>query len=282
MVDGYPRENSKMETALLLESGGGPAANAAWLLARWGVATALAAVVGEDDYGRRAVAELRDGGVDCRFLEQRPGHVTPVSAIFCNRRNGSRTICNRKRPTAGLALAGEALAALQPGLLLLDGHEWEASLQAMKTFPAAITLLDAGSLRKGTAVLSRQVDYLVCSERFASQVTGERDVAGHWRDCLKPLRALSGKVAAVTLGAHGVAFDDGHEQGHLPALPVKAVDTTAAGDVFHGAFAYGLAKQMALREALRLATVAAGLSVQKMGGRLSIPALELVNEKMRP
>jgi sugar/nucleoside kinase (ribokinase family) len=281
VVDAFPVENSKMETELLLESGGGPAANAAWLLARWGVPTALAALVGEDEYGRRTVTELRRGGIDCRVVELRPGHATPVSAIISNRLNGSRTICNRKLPSAVLVLNRSEITALQPRLLLFDGHELDASLEAMKVFPKAITVLDAGSLREGTETLSRQVDYLVCSERFASQVTGKRDVISDWRGCLKQLRAINGKVAAVTLGAQGVAFDDGEEQGHLPALPVKAVDTTAAGDIFHGAFAYALVKQMKLREALQMAIVAAGLSVGKMGGRLSVPELETVQKTLR-
>jgi sugar/nucleoside kinase (ribokinase family) len=273
-------ENSKIETEHLLESGGGPAANAAWLLARWGISTALAAVVGDDEYGRRAAGELRDGGVDCRLLEQRPGGVTPVSAIFSNRLNGSRTICNRKQPTSGLILNQVEMADFQPRLLLFDGHELNAALEAMRLFPDAITMLDAGSLRQGTETLSRRVDYLVCSERFASQVTGESEVAGRWHRCLKQLRALNGKVAAVTLGAQGVAFDDGQECDLLPAWPVKAIDTTAAGDVFHGALAYGLLKAMKLREALRLANVAAGLSVAKVGGRLSVPDFETVKNAL--
>jgi sugar/nucleoside kinase (ribokinase family) len=281
IVDEFPAENSKIQTDLLLESGGGPAANAAWLLASWGVSTALAAVIGDDDYARRAAAELKQAGVDCRLLERRDGHVTPVSAIFSNRLNGSRTICNRKRATAPLALNHEAVAAIQPRFLLFDGHELNASLEAMKMFPSATTVLDAGSLREGTDVLSRRVDHLVCSERFASQMTGERDVAGRWQACLKQLRALNGKVAAVTLGSHGVAFDDGAELALLPALPVKPVDTNAAGDVFHGAFVYALQKQMDVRAAFRLANAAAGLSVQKMGGRPSFPTFELVNKELR-
>jgi sulfofructose kinase len=281
IVDEFPAENSKIQTDLLLESGGGPAANAAWLLASWGVSTALAAVIGDDDYALRAAAELQQAGVDCRFLERRHGHVTPVSAIFSNRLNGSRTICNRKRATPGLVLNREGLAAIQPRFLLFDGHELNASLEAMKMFPAAITVLDAGSLREGTEVLSSRVDYLICSERFAGQVTRERDVAGRWRVCLKQLRALNGKVAAVTLGSHGVAFDDGSRQALLPALPVKPVDTNAAGDVFHGAFVYALEKQMELEAALGLANVAAGLSVRNLGGRLSFPSLELVNKELR-
>jgi sulfofructose kinase len=272
VVDAYPAENSKAETSLLIESGGGPAANAAWLLARWGVPTALAALVGEDDYGRRTLAEMRQAGVDCRCLEPRPGHSTPVSTILVNRANGSRTIINRK--TGGkLLLSDEALAGLNPRLLLFDGHELDASLAAMRAFPSAMTALDAGSLRDGTRELSRHVDYLVASQRFAAQVSGHSDVSAHWQTCLERLRKLNGKVAVVTLGDEGLIFDDGQQQGRLPARAVKAVDTTAAGDIFHGAFAYALLQNMDLGAALRLATAAAGLSVLQFGGRPSTPEL---------
>jgi sugar/nucleoside kinase (ribokinase family) len=127
-VDAYPAENSKAETNLLIESGGGPAANAAWLLARWGERTALAAVVGQDHYGCQAVKELADAGVDCRLVEQRAGYATPLSFIVANRTTGSRTIINRKLPAAGVPLPLQSLHDLDPQLLLFDGHELEASL----------------------------------------------------------------------------------------------------------------------------------------------------------
>ncbi len=279
-VDGYPDENSKAQTDLLVECGGGPAANAAWLLARWGVPSALAALVGEDEYGRKVLRELADAGVDCRLVERRMGFATPVSFIVVNRSTGSRTIINRRVPGAALALDSRNLSGLDPQLLLFDGHELEASLAAMAAFPSAITLLDAGSLREGTSVLAGKVRYLVCSERFAAQVTGEKDVKGHWKHCLAGLRQRYGNVVAVTLGACGVVFDDGDCQEQLPALEVQAKDTTAAGDIFHGAFAYGLLKGIALRRAFQLANAAAGLSVQMPGGRASVPELSAVLERL--
>ncbi len=281
VVDSYPTENTKIETGLLLESGGGPAANAAWLLARWGVSSALAALVGEDTYGERVVTELQEARVDCCLVERRRGYSTPVSAIITNHANGSRTICNRKITSAPLGLPQKLPATWNPRLLLLDGHELDASLAAMRAYPSAITVLDAGSLREGTRELAPRVDYLVCSQRFAAQITNERDVWANWRSCVRKLRTLNGKVAVITLGEHSLVFDDGHEQGTLPALPVKAVDTTAAGDVFHGAFAYALLQNMGLKAALRLANTAAGLSVQKYGGRPSVPELAAVTEAMK-
>jgi sugar/nucleoside kinase (ribokinase family) len=279
-VDAYPAENSKAETNLLIESGGGPAANAAWLLSRWGVPTALAALVGQDDYGSKAVNELTTAGVDCRLVEQRAGHATPVSFIVVNRTTGSRTIINRKTAAAGLNLTPQSLHALDPQLLLFDGHELDASIEAMTAFPSAISMLDAGSLREGTSTLAGQVRYLVCSERFAAQVTGEADVRAQWRRCVRRLRERYGNVVAVTLGSHGSVFDDGEHQGHVRAFPVEAKDTTAAGDIFHGAFAFALLNSMGLRKSLQLATVTAGLSIQKPGGRPSAPELRAVLERL--
>jgi sulfofructose kinase len=279
-VDAYPAENSKTETQLLIESGGGPAANAAWLLGHWGVPTAFAALVGQDDYGGKTVNELEDAGVDCRLVEHRTKHATPLSFIIVNRNTGSRTVVNRKVPSAGLRLTRPSLQGLDPQLLLFDGHELDASLAAMEAFPSAVTVLDAGSLREGTAALAPKVSYLICSERFAAQVTGEADVLAHQPDCLRRLRELYSNVVVVTLGANGAIFGTGDSQGHLPALSVEARDTTAAGDIFHGAFAYALLKRLTLRKALQLAAVAAGLSVQRQGGRPSVPQLKAVLERL--
>jgi sugar/nucleoside kinase (ribokinase family) len=279
-MSAYPAENSKTETDLLIESGGGPAANAAWLLARWGMPTAMAGIVGEDAYGHRAIGELREAGVDCRLVRQLRGHATPLSFIISNRSTGSRTIINRKAPGAKLELPPAMLAELDPRLLLFDGHEPEASLQAIKAFPKAITVLDAGSFREGTQQLAGRVQYLVSSERFAVQATGEKDVIGNWQACLGRLRQFNTSVIVVTLGEYGLVYDDGREQGRLDTLAVEAKDTTAAGDIFHGAFAFALLEEMELRSALRFATVAAGLSVQKLGGRPSAPELAVVKEAL--
>jgi len=237
-------------------------------------------VVGKDGYGDKALKELAEGGIDCRLVEQRVGYATPVSFIVVSCAAGSRTIINRKVPAPGLQLSNGMLDGLNPGLLLFDGHELEASLPAMTAFPHAITVLDAGSLREGTSVLAGTVRYLVCSERFAGQVAREADVSGRWQQCLSRLRELYRTVIVITLGAGGSVFDDGKHQGRLPALPVQAKDTTAAGDIFHGAFAFGLLKGMGLAKTLELATVAAGLSVERPGGRPSVPALDEVLERL--
>jgi sulfofructose kinase len=280
-VDAFPAENSKCETRDLLEAGGGPAANAAYLLSSWGVRCGFAGLVGDDRYGQRIREEFQSVDTDVSLLELRAGHATPVSLILINKQNGSRTIVNRKLPGGSLQLDAAALTGLSPKMLLFDGHELPASLAALRTFPDAVSILDAGSWRDGTAKLAGEVDYLAASEWFASQASDVADLhsEANQRECLRRLRQKYSTIVVVTMGERGLVADDGNGFFHLPAFPAKTVDTTAAGDIFHGAFAYAVNQKMSFKESLRFASLAASLSVRSPGGRLSIPTLANVKEE---
>jgi sulfofructose kinase len=281
-LEKLPEEDSKSEIQELLESGGGPAANAAYLLSRWGLQCSFAGLVGDDRYGHFIREEFQALGTDTSLLELRPGHSTPFSVILINCRTGSRTIVNRKLPARPLHLAPDRLATLAPRILLFDGHELEASRSALQAFPKAVSVLDAGTWREGTAGLAGEVDYLAASGRFALQATGlpHLDDEKNRRACICHLRDRFSTTVVVTLGAAGLVADDGQGYFYLPAFPAQAVDTTGAGDIFHGAFAYALAQEMPFAQALRWAAMAASLSVRKAGGRQSIPALAEVREAL--
>ena len=284
LLPSYPAENTKSETETLVECGGGPAANAAWLLSRWGLACALAASLGDDAYAERIVREMTDAGADVSLVRRSAEDVTPVSMIVVNHSNGNRTVINRKGARGGkpLTLAPPAWNPA-PRVLLFDGHELEASLDAMRLFPEATTILDAGSLREGTRVLASRVDYLVSSERFACQSSelDELETPEKQRAAIAAIARPGGKPVVITLGERGLIFGDGEGIVHLPAFPARAVDTTGAGDVFHGAFAYGIAMGLPWPDVLRLASAAAALSVTVHGGRTSIPTFEQVQEMLR-
>ena len=352
---GYPAENSKLEIHTMIECGGGPAANAAFLLSRWGAAAAFAGVVGTDAYGERIAREFSDAGTDITLMRRHDGDVTPVSVILVNEQNGSRTIINRKAPRAGAPLRlarvtelspttcsphpdplpsqargegnqpqsrtsaqkgvphsgaeGFSLSPQQrgegrgegpwqpndssfvsapawpqpPRVLLFDGHEPEASLEAMKLFPQAKSILDAGSLRDGTRELARRVDYVVASERFARELGNLPDLESveNQDAAVAALHRRNGKPVVITCGERGLLHGTAGRVERLPAFPVKACDTTAAGDIFHGAFAYGVLAGLPWVETLRLASATAALSVAARGGRTSIPTLAQVKEMLR-
>jgi sugar/nucleoside kinase (ribokinase family) len=165
---------------------------------------------------------------------------------------------------------------------LFDGHELEASLEAIERFPEAKTILDAGSLRDGTRELARQVDYLVSSERFACQFSGvpDLDSPDNQAKAVAALHAHNGRPVVVTRGEKEMLCGDGDSVERFLTFPVQAVDTTAAGDIFHGAFAYGVLTELPSDQTLRLAAATAALSVTVRGGRTSIPSLTRVREML--
>jgi sulfofructose kinase len=279
----FPGENSKAEVHDMIEGGGGPAANAAYLLSLWGARCGFAGLLGDDYYGGRIHAEFESVGTDLALTEMRTGHPTPVSFILVNTSTGSRTIINRKAQQSELELRPSQLAGLSPRVLLFDGHELQAAQAALGAFPQTASILDAGSLRPGTRELAGKVNYLVASERFALQATGLADLAGadQWQVCLRRLREGARPDAAivVTLGERGLIFDAKGVCHHLPAYPAQPVDTTGAGDFFHGAFAYAILLGMPLELTLKLASLAAALSVKARGGRRSIPLLDAVRKE---
>jgi len=288
-ISGFPAENSKRETRTMIECGGGPAANAAYLLSRWSVDCALAAAVGDDSYGERFVLEHAQGGTDLTLLRRSAGTPTPLSIILVNEQNGSRTIVNRKPHGTGepLRLFGEAGTTASiwprpPRVLLFDGHELEASLDAARMFPEALTILDAGSLRPGTRHLAGRVDYLVCSERFACEFSGVPDLNTPERQtaAVRALYRCNRHPVVITCGGRGVLYGTDERVDHLTPPPVKVRDTTGAGDIFHGAFAYGILQQLDWPDLLWLATVAGALSVAERGARTSIPSLREVQESL--
>ena len=158
--------------------------------------------------------------------------------------------------------------------MLFDGHQQQLSqrLAEQARRSGALTVLDAGSLHAGTRLLAGVVDYVVASEKFARQFSGQKDVfiaAGQLR---RP-----GTTVVITQGAAGLAWQSGTDSGRLPAFEIDALDTTGAGDAFHGAFAAGLAAGMPWQPLLRYARAAAALCCAKFGARLGMPTASEVS-----
>jgi sugar/nucleoside kinase (ribokinase family) len=161
---------------------------------------------------------------------------------------------------------------------MFDGHESGASIEAMRQFSRARTILDAGSLRAGTRELAARVEFVVASERFARQLTGlpNREGRDDRATAIAAVSALNRRPCVITLGRAGLIHGTAERWDHLPACPVTALDTTAAGDAFHGALAFGVMSGLDWLQTLRLASTTAALSVQSLGGRRSFPSLARV------
>ncbi len=281
LLEAFPKENLKyslnngIET--VMECGGGPAGNAAYLLGKWGAEVSYAGVLGDDPQGKAIEAEFQSVGVDLSYLQWNAGGRTPFSVILANKQNGSRTLFNRTLPYP--PLEAEWDTGLEWGAILVDGMELDASLKALETYKGVPSVLDAGSLDRESEILAPRVSHLVCSEIFASAVTGEAlNSEAAVERAFARLEAMNPNCVVLTMGEYGSLYRKDGDLVRVPAMQVEAVDTTGAGDIYHGAFAYGLAKGFSLEKTIKFATIAAGLSVQKLGARVSIPALREVEE----
>jgi sulfofructose kinase len=127
-------------------------------------------------------------------------------------------------------------------------------------------ILDAGSVHEGTVALAQNCDCLAASWKFARDMSGKKDPEG----ALEFLSRIA-PLAVVTLGEAGLVWASGDQRGKINAFPVEAVDTTGAGDVFHGALGLAIARGTETAPALRYAAAAAALACARMGARASIP-----------
>lgn len=264
-VPNHPGADEKIVADDLLGCGGGPAANAAVTVAKLGGKAGFYGYLGNDVYGDSHLRELQKHGVDTQLIV-RGTSPTPLSTVLV-KPNGQRALINYKGQTNALPATAIDSDALAAKVLLFDGHEPHISLRLLNQLTHPVpTVLDAGSLHDGTLALMDKVDYLVCSEKFALQYAGDENLA------LSKLAQIA-PVVVITLGECGLIWQRGQEQGSLSAPPIVAIDTTGAGDAFHGAFAVGLAKGLIWIDLLRYASVAGALCCTKIGARPGLPGL---------
>lgn len=278
-VDGYPKENTKNRINEIVECGGGPAATAAYLLAKWKMESYFAGVIGNDLYGNRILKEFNDIGVHTNFLEINKNIVTSSSFIVANKEKGTRTILTH-RPTE-IKMAPIDFD-IEPNVILVDGQEIENAKIAIQKFPDAISIMDAGATRKGVMELIEYVDYLICSKDFAEEVTGIKINYNNVNTLVNvfvELKKRFNKKLIITLESYGCLYEDEKGIRRMPSIVVKAVDSTGAGDAFHGAFAYGIANGFDIEKSLKYANIAGALSVTKIGSRYSMPTLDEVEDK---
>jgi len=265
-VTRHPQADEKMLADALDLAGGGPAANAAVQVTRLGGRAGFCGYLGRDPFGDMHLAELATEGVDTT-LTLRGDAPTAVSQIL-SKPDGTRSVVNFKEETPWLAADAMHLNE-KPKVMLFDGHEPLVSASLLKQAKAAgiMTVLDAGSLHKGTDALALEVDYLLASAKFARQFC-------HAEDMQQALEQLSAQrnCVIITLGEAGLIWFRDGQTGALSAPEVAVIDSAGAGDAFHGAFALGLARGMAWDALLIFSSAAGALACTRLGARAGLPA----------
>jgi sulfofructose kinase len=272
-IDSFPERTTKIRALEHMETGGGMAANAAAAIARLGGEVELWSRVGEDDNGVKIRRLLSAVGVDTRYVQPFEDNRSSTSVILVDGRGermivGSRDV-NMPSGTAWLPLEriGEA------GAVLADLRWMEGARVAFEAARKAgvPTVLDADlGGREALVELLALTDYAIFSEQALDEMSAEEAVS----DRLRRVAALGPRHAGVTLGANGYTWLDNGRLEHHPAFDVEVVDTTGAGDAFHGAFTLGLVEGRPTRESVRRACATAALKCTRLGARAGLPSID--------
>ncbi len=273
VVPRFPGRDDKVRMASHSQQGGGQIATAMVACQRLGLRAKYLGMVGDDELGRWSVAELEREGVDASDVRFSPDGQTQVAFILIEQDSGARTVVWRRDDRTVLRphqLRAEELG--QARAFHVDATGLAGGLEPLRWAreAGALTSIDIDHLLPQTEVALRLVDLCVVPEAFPALLTGEVDLE---RGMLALQRLNPDAVVCVTLGDQGCAALEDGRVVREPAFPVRAVDTTACGDVFHAAFLYAALKGMALRPAMRFANAAAALQTREVGGRPAIPTL---------
>jgi len=267
VVPHFPAYAGKVPFTAEMLSPGGQVASAMVAAARLGLRVKYIGTVGDDERGRVQLASLRETGIDLSDVEVRAGCPNQTAYIVIDQSTGERTVlwsrpeCLRLLPES---ITPEKIAGSR--MLHIDAHDTPAvgkAARIARSLGIPVTV-DVDTIYHGFDQVLSSIDYLVASSEFPGQWTSERD----------PFRALEQiqneygmRVAAMTLGAHGaLARADGRFY-YSPAFVVNCLDTTGAGDIFHGAFCYAVLQGMALGESLEFSNAMAALNCTRVGAR---------------
>ena len=255
----------------LVYDGGGQVGTALTAAARLGARTGYIGVLGDDAEGRFLRDLFVRDGVDVRRLRLSRAVGTNVCLLLVEEGTGRRAIlCHRRVAADALTLDGADQAAIRSARALhLDGQFLPAAVQAARWAREAgvKVCFDGNHPRPGLDALLPLVDWLIVAEPFPAAYTGLNDPA----DAARALLALGPALLIVTLGERGCAVWTGDEQWTAPAFPVQAVDTTGAGDAFHGGFLYAMLQGWDLRRSVAFANAVAALNCRMLGGRRGLP-----------
>ena len=265
----------------LVHDGGGPVGTALTALARLGARPGYVGVLGDDREGRwlreRFVADRVD--VTRLRVDRRVG--TNVCLILVDQASARRSIlCHPRVQATDLALDADDRAYIQSARVLhLDGQFMPAAIQAARWARAAgvKVCFDGNHPRPGVTELLPLVDWLVVAEAFPAAYTGLADPDA----AAQALLAEGAAVLVVTQGARGcrvwAADSPVMEEGlHVPGFAVDAVDTTGAGDAFHGGFLYAMLQGWDLARVATFANAVAAINCRTLGGRRGLPTRDEV------
>lgn len=290
-IETFPPQPMKVRSLEHIESGGGMAANASAAIARLGGEVELWSRVGGDSAGERILKFLAGDGVDISNVRTFPHARSSTSAVIVDQ-TGERLIVGERdhaMPLDADWLPLQRIAAGDTSIVMSDLRWLEGTLAAFKRARAqgVPTLIDADLGSSGVmAEFLPLTDYAIFSAPALDVFAGAGDGAAHNRRQLAKVLEHGVRYAGVTRGADGYRWLTADGDGEQAAFTLNAVDTTGAGDAFHGAFAWALASGASdsaadLADCARIASAVAALKCRRLGARAGLPTRAELDEFLR-
>ena len=280
LVPRFPAYAGKEPFVDEMYSLGGQVASAMVACAKLGLRTKYIGTVGDDERGRIQIDSLQGTGINLDHVQIRKGCANQSAYIVIDQSTGERTVLWRRSDCLRLEpdeITPEMITCAR--LLHIDGHDTAAvgraaAIARQHNIPVTV---DVDTVYHGFDKVLPNVDYLITSSEFPVRWTGEGDP---YRALILIQEEYGMKVAAMTLGSFGsIARMDG-KFCYSPAFVVNCVDTTGAGDVFHGAYCYGVLQGLSMRDTLDLSNAMAALNCTAIGARGGIQGLDAAKALM--
>ena len=276
VYDGRIEEDEKMQVYETSRQGGGLVATGLVAVKRLGGSARYVGKVGDDDDSQFIVRDFDKEGVDTLCIRRAAGASAIRTFGVISPAKGYRTLfyCVDNVPV----LEPEEMQReeiLAGRVVFVDGFSLRAAIQAARWGREAgrPVIMDAELTAPENDALAGLATHVVASIGFARSRVGECDFREAARRLYGKLSAGDpDKVVGVTAGVEGSYFVSQEGEFHQPVFRVEVLDTTGCGDVFHGAFAFGLSRGWALRRIAEFASAVAALKCRRLGGRAGIPS----------
>ena len=268
-VEEIPSRATKYFSNKFIELGGGVAATAAVAAARLGSQVSFVGRSGQDSVGEQIRSELEEYGVNTRFIQAFSG-ITSSNAVVHVDTQGERQITvlrDPEMPEDPDWITPEILDGADAVLCDCTWPEGAERLLSMARELGIPTIIDADLGGEALLRLLPLGSHVAFSNPALTELSGETDA----KTALQFAQDKTDGTVYVTRGAQGCYWLEQNELKHASAYKVDVVDTTGAGDVFHGALAVAVANQQTGKDAVRFASAVAALKCTKPGGRAGIP-----------
>ncbi len=281
-IDRIPDHGTKVLPEALVQAASGMATAAAIAMARLGAKVELWARIGDDAEADSFLRDIAREAVDIGRIRKVPGARTAISTILVDSA-GERLVVPYTDPALDADPGWLPLHEVAGAGAVLVDMRWPEGARAVLTEArrhGVPTIVDADiAPPEALRELIRLADHVLFSEPALLSLTSPAQP----REALRQIASeLDAQVIGVTLGEHGaLIWQRGDAIRHVPSIPIRAVDTLNAGDVWHGAYVYGLVQGWDLPRRVQMANVAAAMKCEHFGGRHGAPRLPELLERSR-